>query len=154
MCYQAGPWRNLRVIQSQITVENPSMVRPTPQSDLNTLCAAVCHNNPEHQTDLLIQLQRASLQIPDKHSVKLPGQTPHQPQVVFSSRNKMTAVICELQASDVLVVTTEDREQPTCGHLNRSHMRNQKYDEWRVEQKMIACFYIQYLTMKPCSTHL
>lgn len=75
---------------------------------------------------------------------KLPGQTPHQRQVVFSSGNKMTAVICELQTSDILVVTTEDRQQPTCGHLDQSHMsifsgyiRNMM-SEPGVDQKRIA----------------
>lgn len=49
----------------------------------------------------------------------LPAQTPHQSQVVFSSRNKMAAVICELQTGDVLIVTAEDRQQLTCAHLNQ-----------------------------------
>lgn len=46
-----------------------------------------------------------------------PWQTPHQSQVVFSTRNKMAAVISELQTGDVLIVTTEDRQQFTCAHL-------------------------------------
>lgn len=75
---------------------------------------------------------------------KLPGQTPHQCQVVFSSGNKMTAIICELQTSDVLVVTTEDRQQPTCGDLDQSHIsifidyiRN-VMSEHGVDQKLTA----------------
>lgn len=55
----------------------------------------------------------------------LPGQTPHQSQVVFSSRNKMTAVVGELQTGDILIVTTEDGQQLTCGYLNRS--KNRQY---------------------------
>lgn len=50
----------------------------------------------------------------------LPGKTPHQGQVVFPSRHKMAAVICELETGDILVVPTEDRQQSTCGHLNQS----------------------------------
>lgn len=53
----------------------------------------------------------------------LPGQTPHQSQVVFSCRNKMAAVVCELQTGNILIVTTEDTQQLTCGHLNQSQRR-------------------------------
>lgn len=36
----------------------------------------------------------------------------------------MAAVVCELQAGDVLVVATEHGQQFTCGHLDQSKDRN------------------------------
>lgn len=65
----------------------------------------------------------------------LPAQTPHQSQVVFSSRNKMAAVVCELQTGDVLIVTTEDRQQLTCGHLNQSE--NRRYTPEPIREQFV-----------------
>lgn len=53
----------------------------------------------------------------------LPAQAPHQHQAVLATREEVTAVPCELQAGDVLVVAAQDDQEVPCGDLGKAgHM--------------------------------
>jgi len=46
-----------------------------------------------------------------------PGEIPYKSKIVFSSWNKMTAVISEMDAAQVLIVSTQNSQQISCWHL-------------------------------------
>lgn len=164
---ESGP-----IHQSQIIVENQSLVRLTPQSGLNTPWAAVCQNDPGLQTDVPSQLQWVSVQIPNKHYVMFFSAVFRcvQMQATWTDSTPAPGCLFLQKQNDCRHLWTSDKWCPgsddwgqtaaylwTPGPITYEHLQwlHQKYDEWEGSWSETYCkpqnikvsFYIQYLTM-------